>query len=114
MAGEARVHLGHAREELLLIVRQRIPRAHEVGLDDHVGRGPGVDRRQLGVRGTMPWAFMRARVSSRYFSYPISNLPLYLSTHSFGAWCGRRPQRQLRLGREMPLAETERGVPRLQ
>ena len=30
VAAEARIHLGHARKELLLAVRQRIPRAHDI------------------------------------------------------------------------------------
>src|SRR5262245_11949055 len=38
--------------------------------------------------GRRPFAIMRGSTHSRYASYPLSNLPLYLSTYSFGAWCG--------------------------
>ena len=38
--------------------------------------------------GTTPSFFWRARVSSRSLSQPWSNLPLYLSAHSLGTWCG--------------------------
>ena len=35
-----------------------------------------------------PSFFCRAKVSSRSLSQPASNLPLYLSAHSLGTWCG--------------------------
>ena len=35
-----------------------------------------------------PIAFWRRSVSSRSLSHPSSNLPLYLSIHAFGTWCG--------------------------
>ena len=38
--------------------------------------------------GMTPSFFCRAKVSSRSLSQPWSNLPLYLSAHSFGTWCG--------------------------
>ena len=38
--------------------------------------------------GITPSFFWRAKVSSRSLSQPWSNLPLYLSIHSFGTWCG--------------------------
>ena len=38
--------------------------------------------------GMTPSFFCRAKVSSRSLSQPWSNLPLYLSIHSFGTWCG--------------------------
>ena len=38
--------------------------------------------------GMTPSFFCRANVSSRSLSQPWSNLPLYLSAHSLGTWCG--------------------------
>ncbi len=38
--------------------------------------------------GTIPSFFCRANVCSRSLSQPWSNLPLYLSAHSFGTWWG--------------------------
>ena len=38
--------------------------------------------------GKIPISFWRSKTSSRYASYPMSNLPLYFSIHSAGAWCG--------------------------
>ncbi len=38
--------------------------------------------------GMTPSSFCRANVSSRSASQPWSNLPLYLSAHSVGTWCG--------------------------
>ena len=38
--------------------------------------------------GMTPSFFCRAKVSSRSLSQPWSNLPLYLSAHSLGTWCG--------------------------
>ena len=64
--------------ELLLRPAERVP-----------GREGRVARRELGIRpGSRPAAFCRANVSSRSLSQPWSNLPLYLSAHSFGTWCG--------------------------
>ena len=37
---------------------------------------------------TIPSFFWRSNTCSRYASYPMSNLPLYLSAHSLGAWWG--------------------------
>ena len=37
---------------------------------------------------TTPISFWRAKTCSRSASYPMSKRPLYLSAHSFGAWCG--------------------------
>ena len=58
---EARVDLGHTREQALLLVRQRVPGAHEVELrprlavgSRHVGLAVRVDRGQLGVVGQQP------------------------------------------------------------
>ena len=38
--------------------------------------------------GITPSSFCRASVCSRSASQPWSNLPLYLSDHSVGTWCG--------------------------
>ena len=49
-------------------------------------RGP---RRELRVlRESSPCSLARANTRSRYSSQPSSNLPLYLSAHSFMMWCG--------------------------
>ena len=90
---EAGVHLGHPGEQRLLVGRQRVPGPR------HVDRVPGlavvallVDVRVGGdssaSSGMIPIFFWRSNTISRYLSYPMSNLPLYLSIHSFGAWCG--------------------------
>src|SRR5262245_36800645 len=39
-------------------------------------------------RGSTPRSIIRASTHVRYASYPSSNLPLYLSMYSLGAWCG--------------------------
>ena len=42
--------------------------------------------------GRCPCSIWRWRTtSSRYLSQPMSNLPLYLSIHSLGTWCGAWP-----------------------
>ena len=38
--------------------------------------------------GRIPRSIIRGRAHSRYASYPSSNLPLYVSMYSCGAWCG--------------------------
>src|SRR3984957_10657565 len=38
--------------------------------------------------GTTPSSFCRAMICSRNVSHPLSNLPLHLSDHSLGTWCG--------------------------
>ena len=38
--------------------------------------------------GMTPSSFCRSKVISRCLSQPWANLPLYLSIHSFGTWCG--------------------------
>ncbi len=42
----------------------------------------------LAFAGMTPSSFCRANVSSRSLSHPWSNLPLYLSAHALGTWCG--------------------------
>ena len=58
----------------------------------------GVNESQAGISsgrgvssaswGMTPSSFWRAKVSSRYCSYPASNWPLNGSLHSAGTWCG--------------------------
>ena len=74
VAGE---HLHHAGVEPLLVGVQRIPRRQPCGAYG-----------QLRLRRDDAELFCRAIVSSRYWSQPMSNLPLNLSIHSFGTWWG--------------------------
>ena len=74
----AGVDLHLPRVQLLRRVVERIPRGERVG--------PGRSARCPAGRSR---AASAARASaSRSASHPSSNLPLYLSAHSFGTWCG--------------------------
>ena len=76
--GEAREDLHLPGVELLLGVVERVPGREQV----RPLRSDSVSC------GTIPSFFWRSSVSSRYLSQPSSNLPLYLSAHSFATWCG--------------------------
>ena len=52
---------------------------------DAIDAGRGVSWAFCGIQ---PLALARAKTRSRYLSQPSSNLPLYLSAHSFMTWCG--------------------------
>ncbi len=67
---EARVHLGHAAEEPLLVVGERVPRADDVDLVPRLSVGArlvhvGVDRRQLRVLRGRSRAASAARTRAR-------------------------------------------------
>ena len=71
---KARIDFHLARENRLHFGGDRVP-----------GGNFGVALRQLGnPAGMTPSSFCRANVSSRSLSQPWSNLPSYLSAHSFG------------------------------
>ena len=70
---EAGIDLHLAREHRLHFGGDRVP-----------GGDLGMARRSSQSSGMTPSAFCRAKVSSRSLSQPWSNLPLYLSAHSFG------------------------------
>ena len=71
---EAGEHLHHARIQLALVRRQRLPVLHV--------RIVARELRVLRARCRAPSA--ASNTCSRYTSQPSSNLPLYLSAHSFG------------------------------
>src|SRR5262249_31410352 len=73
----SRIDFHHARIESLLVSGQGV----------HAGI-PSGRVLSLVLGGTTPSLIWRASVSSRTLSQPWSNCPLYLSIHSFGAWCG--------------------------
>ena len=57
------------------------------GIESHdaMVAGRGVSCAFCGIH---PLALARANTRSRYLSQPSSNLPLYLSAHCAGTWCG--------------------------
>ena len=75
---EGREHFGLAREQALLVGRERVP-----VLDRLAASAPASC-----PAGTTPSLICRASVSSRTLSQPWSNLPFHLAIHSFGTWCG--------------------------
>ena len=77
-----------------------LARQHRFELGGHVVPRRGSPRAGRSARrrsGMTPSFFCRAKISSRSLSQPPSNLPLYLSDHSFGHMVGRMG----RAGREV-------------
>ena len=93
---EAGVDLGHPGEEPLLVVRERVPRPRHVQRRERLAVGPGarlgradrVDRRQLGVGRDEPELLLAGERLLAHRLVAHVERPLYLSIHSFGAWCG--------------------------
>ena len=78
IGGVAGEHLRLARVELLLDRARASPTSAE-------SSGQGVSWVFAGIT---PSRFWLAKICSRSFSQPMSNLPLNFSIHSFVGWCG--------------------------
>ena len=72
--GEPGVHLHQAALKRLLVLGDRLPGRQR-------GRAAAVSSAFCGIQ---PSSLARWKARSRYLSQPSSNLPLYLSAHSFG------------------------------